>query len=134
MEAFSHLLEQLYYTAGTNAKAQLIADYIATAPDPDRGWAIAALAGTLRFDFFKRITVKKLITSRIDPELFAMSYDYVGEVSETVAHLWPEYTPIAPLPSLSSIVDDFASTSKQKVSVTLASYLSMMTPPQRWAL
>ncbi len=134
MEAFSHLLEHLYYTAGTNAKAQLIRDYIATAPDPDRGWAIAAMAGTLRFDFFKRNTVKKLITSRIDPELFAMSYDYVGEVSETVAHLWPEYTPITPLPTLSCIVDDFASTSKQKVSTTLASYLSMMTPPQRWAL
>ena len=58
METFSNLLEQLYYTAGTKAKAQLIADYIANTPDPDRGWAIAAMAGTLRFDFFKRNTVK----------------------------------------------------------------------------
>ena len=50
MEAFSHLLEQLYFTSGNKAKAQLIADYIANTPDPDRGWAIAAMAGTLRFD------------------------------------------------------------------------------------
>ncbi|WP_218418886.1 cisplatin damage response ATP-dependent DNA ligase [Alteromonas lipotrueae] len=138
MQAFSELLEQLYYTSGTKAKAQLILQYLATTPDPDRGWAIAAMAGTLKFDFFKRNTVKKLITERVDPELFAMSYDYVGEVSETVAHLWPELAPEnAPdeaLPSLSEVVDTFASISKQKVAATLANYLTIMTPPQRWAL
>ncbi|QGX63440.1 cisplatin damage response ATP-dependent DNA ligase [Alteromonas mediterranea] len=134
MEAFSNLLEQLYYTAGTKAKAKLIADYIANTPDPDRGWAIAAMAGTLRFDFFKRNTVKKLITEHTDPALFAMSYDYVGEVSETVAHLWPHSEPTYSLPSLTEVVETFASVSKQKVSDTLAKYLTIMTPAQRWAL
>ncbi|WP_370244602.1 cisplatin damage response ATP-dependent DNA ligase [Alteromonas abrolhosensis] len=134
MEEFSNLLEQLYYTAGTKAKAQLIADYIANTPDSDRGWAIAAMAGTLRFDFFKRNTVKKLITEHTDPALFAMSYDYVGEVSETVAHLWPYSEPVDKLPSLTEVVETFASVSKQKVSKTLANYLTMMTPAQRWAL
>ncbi|AFT97078.1 DNA ligase [Alteromonas macleodii str. 'Balearic Sea AD45'] len=134
MEEFSNLLEQLYYTAGTKAKAQLIADYIANTPDPDRGWAIAAMAGTLRFDFFKRNTVKKLITEHTDPALFAMSYDYVGEVSETVAHLWPYSEPTDNLPSLTEVVETFASVSKQKVSETLANYLTIMTPAQRWAL
>ena len=134
MEAFSQLLEQLYFTAGNKAKAQLIADYIANTPDPDRGWAIAAIAGTLRFDFFKRNTVKKLITERTDPALFAMSYDYVGEVSETVAHLWPQSKLGETLPSLGDIVSTFSSVSKQKVSDTLANYLTIMTPAQRWAL
>ena len=134
MEAFSHLLEQLYFTSGNKAKAQLIADYIANTPDPDRGWAIAAMAGTLRFDFFKRNTVKKLITEHSDPALFAMSYDYVGEVSETVAHLWPYSKPTDFLPSLTEVVETFASVSKQKVSDTLANYLTVMTPAQRWAL
>ena len=134
MEAFSHLLEQLYFTSGNKAKAQLIADYIASTPDPDRGWAIAAMAGTLRFDFFKRNTVKKLITEHTDPELFAMSYDYVGEVSETVAHLWPYSEPSESLPTLTEVVETFASVSKQKVSETLAHYLTIMTPAQRWAL
>jgi DNA ligase-1 len=134
VEAFSHLLEQLYFTSGNKAKAQLIADYIASTPDPDRGWAIAAMAGTLRFDFFKRNTVKKIITEHTDPELFAMSYDYVGEVSETVAHLWPYSEPSESLPTLTEVVETFASVSKQKVSETLASYLTIMTPAQRWAL
>ena len=134
MKAFSNLLEQLYYTSGNKAKAQLIADYIANTPDPDRGWAIAAMAGTLRFDFFKRNTVKKLITEHTDSALFAMSYDYVGEVSETVAHLWPYSEPTDNLPSLTEVVETFASVSKQKVSETLANYLTIMTPAQRWAL
>ncbi|WP_287498589.1 cisplatin damage response ATP-dependent DNA ligase [Alteromonas sp. AO-Serp] len=134
MEAFSHLLEQLYFTSGNKAKAQLIADYIANAPDPDRGWAIAAMAGTLRFDFFKRNTVKKLISEHTDPALFAMSYDYVGEVSETVAHLWPYSEPSDSLPTLTEVVETFTSISKQKVSATLAHYLTIMTPAQRWAL
>lgn len=134
MEAFSELLEQLYFTSGTHAKAALIRNYLATTPDPDRGWAIAAIAGALKFDFFKRNTVKKLITERVDGELFAMSYDYVGEVSETVAHLWPEYQPNAELPNLNGIIDDFMGASRAKVSDILASYLSIMTPAQRWAL
>ncbi|TKB02867.1 cisplatin damage response ATP-dependent DNA ligase [Alteromonas portus] len=134
MDAFSHLLEQLYFTSGNKAKAQLIADYIANTPDPDRGWAIAAMAGTLRFDFFKRNTVKKLITEHTDSALFAMSYDYVGEVSETVAHLWPYSEPSDSLPTLTEVVQTFASISKQKVSETLAHYLTIMTPAQRWAL
>ncbi|MFZ8199455.1 cisplatin damage response ATP-dependent DNA ligase [Alteromonas portus] len=134
MDAFSHLLEQLYFTSGNKAKAQLIADYIANTSDPDRGWAIAAMAGTLRFDFFKRNTVKKLITEHTDSALFAMSYDYVGEVSETVAHLWPYSEPSDSLPTLTEVVQTFASISKQKVSETLAHYLTIMTPAQRWAL
>jgi len=134
MEAFSQLLEQLYFTSSTKAKAKLIADYIKRTPDPDRGWAIAAIAGTLTFDFFKRNTVKKLISERVDPALFAMSYDYVGEVSETVAHLWPDFQPRSPLPSLSEVVECFSTVSKQNVSSVLADYLTMMTPAQRWAL
>jgi len=31
-----------------------------------------------------------LIAARTDPVLFALSYDYVGDLSETVALLWPE--------------------------------------------
>ena len=41
------LLENLLFTPGRNAKLTLLADYFRTTPDPDRGWALAALAGTL---------------------------------------------------------------------------------------
>ncbi|MBU2980146.1 cisplatin damage response ATP-dependent DNA ligase [Alteromonas sp. C1M14] len=137
MEAFSELLEQLYFTRGTKAKATLIEDYLHRTPDPDRGWAVAALAGELRFDFFKRNTIKALMLTRTDPTLFALSYDYVGEMSETVAHLWrPEENKAwtTPLPGLATLVDQFAVAKKQQVPNLLAQWLDVMTPAQRWAL
>lgn len=135
MDAFSDLLEQLYFTGSTNTKAAILKHYIATTPDPDRGWAIAAIAGTLRFDFFKRNTVKKLILERVDDALFAMSYDYVGEMSETVAHLWPDTdNSDAPLPSLGEVVDTFNNAKRNDVSKYLQYYLNAMTASQRWAL
>lgn len=136
MKAFSELLDQLYFTSGNNAKAAIIKDYLGSTPDPDRGWAIAAIAGTLKFDFFKRNTVKKLMLERVDPDLFAMSYDYVGEMSETVAHLWPD-NPTGdntPLPRLAEIVERFQSASRQSVGTILTEYLNGMNASQRWAL
>ena len=137
MEAFSDLLEQLYFTSGTNAKAVLISHYIATTPDPDRGWAIAAIAGELKFDFFKRNTIKTLMLERIDENLFAMSYDYVGEMSETVAHLWqPETQPSGDvvLPGLNEIVESFREAKRTEVKPLLTALLDNMTASQRWAL
>ena len=135
MEAFSQLLEQLYFTNSTKAKAALIKAFLVDTPDPDRGWAIAAIAGTLSFDFFKRNTIKQLMLDNIDEVLFSLSYDYVGELSETVAHLWPHKEPSSqPLPSLNEIVTQFKTSQKKCISSLLASLLSRMTPSQRWAL
>ncbi|MDP3693719.1 cisplatin damage response ATP-dependent DNA ligase, partial [Bradyrhizobium sp.] len=37
-----------------------------------------------------------LIADRTDPVLFALSYDYVGDLSETVALMWPKASPLPP--------------------------------------
>ena len=107
METFSQLLQQLYFTSSNNEKSRLLRHYLAQTADPDRGWAIAALAGTLKFEFFKRNAVKNLMLERVDPDLFAMSYDYVGEMSETVAHLWPDATTNIELPGLAEVIGQF---------------------------
>ncbi len=97
MRAFAELLDRLYFSHGNLAKAAILHDYFRHTPDPDRGWAVAAISGELRFDLFKRTLVRDLVAERTDPALFAMSYDYVGEMSETVAHLWPT-PPARPVP------------------------------------
>lgn len=137
MEAFSQLLEQLYFTNRQTTKARAIKHYLATTPDPDRGWAIAALAGTLRFDLFKRALIRQLLLERTDETLFNLSYDYVGEMSETVAHLWPTAAPVShtkPLPSLSTVVETFRSADKDQIRTFLIHLLNTMNPAQRWAL
>ncbi len=90
MRDFSQLLDALVYTRSRNAKLKLIGDYLKRTPDPDRGWALAALTGELNLPAVKPALVRALIEERIDPILFRMSWDYVGDMAETVALLWPK--------------------------------------------
>ncbi|MDJ0615068.1 MAG: cisplatin damage response ATP-dependent DNA ligase, partial [Rhizobiaceae bacterium] len=137
MERFAQLLDDLYFTNSTNAKERILASYLSTSPDPDRGWALAAIAGTLSFDLFKRNLSKNLIVERMDEELFALSYDYVGELSETIALAWPvSENPILlnKLPGLTETITEFQSRGKEGIRQFLVQLLDNMTPPQRWAL
>jgi len=90
MRPFSQLLDGLVYTRSRNAKLALIAEYMRGQPDPDRGWALAALTGDLDIPAIKSSAIKAIVEERIDPVLFAMSRDYVGDLAETVSLLWPK--------------------------------------------
>ena len=90
MEHFANLLDRLVYTPGRNAKLRLMVEYFRTTPDPDRGWALVALTDGLPFSFPVRRTLSDLMAKRLDPELFRLSRDYVGDTAETVALVWPE--------------------------------------------
>src|SRR6266567_3129813 len=68
-------------------------EYFATTEDPERGWALAALTGELSFAEAKPSQVRDLAISRVDPELFGWSLDFVGDLAETVALIWPEPSP-----------------------------------------
>ena len=89
MNDFAELLDRLAYEPGRNNKLRLIADYLRTTPDPERGYALAALTGALSFQHAKAGMIRALIAERTDPVLFELSYDYVGDLSETVALMWP---------------------------------------------
>jgi DNA ligase-1 len=137
MRAFAELLDRLYFTHGNLAKAALLHDYFMRTPDPDRGLAVASIAGELRFELFKRALVRDLMAERIDPNLLAMSYDYVGEMSETIAHLWPAPEGDAArreLPPLHEVIEEFRSRTKPQIREYLASLLDIATPQERWAL
>ncbi len=133
MRSFARLLDRLFYTYGNNAKARLLLDYLRATPDPDRGYAIAIIAGTLELPGFKRSLVRDLIASRVDPVLVDLSYDYVGELAETVAHLWPANQPAATLPSLAEIVGTLLTLPKSGVPDYVAARLDDMTSAERWA-
>jgi DNA ligase-1 len=94
MNRFAALLDRLAYEPGRNAKLRLLADYFRSAPDPDRGYALAAMTGALSFRHAKPSIIRALIAERTDPVLFEMSYDYVGDLSETVALMWPSPSPL----------------------------------------
>ncbi len=90
MNRFAELLDRLTYEPARNAKLRLMTDYFRSTPDPERGWALAALTGALNFPHAKSGLIRSLIAERTDPVLFELSYDYVGDLSETVALMWPK--------------------------------------------
>ena len=89
MNRFAELLDRLAYEPSRNNKLRLIVDYLRSSADPERGWALAALTGALSFPHAKAGLIRSLIAERTDPVLFELSYDYVGDLSETVALMWP---------------------------------------------
>jgi DNA ligase-1 len=135
MNRFAALLDRMAYEAGRNAKIRLMADYFAATPDPERGWALAALTGALSFANAKPGLVRALIMERADPVLFEMSYDYVGDLSETVALMWPRPEGAhAHAPPLSEIVTGLASLPKSALPGALAGWLDGLDETGRWAL
>jgi DNA ligase 1 len=135
MNRLAGLLERLAYEPRRNAKVALIASYFKATPDPERGYALAALTGSLTFREAKPAMIRKLIGERTDPVLFALSYDYVGDLSETVALLWPaaaasDHDPI----SLTEVVTALASAKRGDVEALVAGWLDHLDEKGRFAL
>src|SRR5580693_9911152 len=134
MRAFANLLDRLSFTRSRNAKLVLVRDYLAGTPDPERGWALAALTGELSFDAAKPAFIRKAVEARMDPELFALSYDYVGDLAETVALVWPARPGANREPDLSEVVDALRGATRAEVQRLIEGWLDGLQPTGRWAL
>ena len=139
MRAFSQLLDALVYTRSRNTKLKLIGDYLKEAPDPDRGYGLAALTGTLDVPHVKPAAIRALVEERIDPVLFYMSRDYVGDTAETVSLLWPKLIEEpAELDdatiSISDAIERLRSASKMDAPRVLAAMLDHLDASGRFAL
>ena len=139
MRDFSQLLDDLVYTRSRNTKLKLIGDYLKETPDPDRGIALAALTGTLDIPHVKPAAIRGLVEEKIDPVLFRMSRDYVGDSAETISLLWPTSASDDPelddaTISISNAVDRLRSASKMDAPKVLANMLDHLDPSGRYAL
>jgi DNA ligase-1 len=162
MNRFAELLDRLAYEPGRNNKLRLMTDYFRSTPDPERGFALAALTGALSFQHAKPSMIRVLIAERVDPVLFELSHDYVGDLSETVALMWKARTQAGTSPPprdtspsacarpletkhadgsqghdellLSSVVTALSSLGKSELPAQLARWLDQLDETGRWAL
>jgi DNA ligase-1 len=136
MQRFAALLDGLLLTPSRNGKLTQIALYLGETPDPDRGWALAALTGAVDFPPVKAGTVRGLMADRVDPVLWALSRDFVGDTAETASLLWPEPEPAphGPAPTLGEIVTALGSTTRASAPALLASMLDRLDTAGRYAL
>src|SRR5262249_8885190 len=93
MNRFAELLDRLAYEPGRNNKLRLMTEYFRSTDDPERGWALAALTGGLAFRQAQPGMIPPPLAEGTGPVLFGLSWDYVGDLSETVALMWPAPVP-----------------------------------------
>jgi DNA ligase-1 len=136
MDRFAELLDRLVLTPSRNAKLRLLVDYFSTTPDPDRGLALAALTGDLDIPGVKPAMLRTLVGERMDPVLFAYSYDYVGDLAETVSLVWPapDEPPDGPSPRLSEAIEALMAAGRVRGGAVVAGLLDRLDASSRFAL
>ena len=134
MERFARLLDALSFQYQRNGKVRLLADHFATVPDPERGYALGALTGDLAFAHAKPALVRALIAERVDPVLLALSYDYVGDLAETVALMWPARPGANRVPTLGDVIEGLDAAGKAGTPALVAGWLDALDAVGRWAL
>jgi DNA ligase 1 len=136
MRAFAELLDRLVLTPQRNGKLRLLVDYFRTTPDPDRGLALATITRDLELQSVKPAMLRALIAERSDPTLFAYSYDYVGDLAETISLIWPgpNETPAGANLPLSVVVHELQNASRREGPLLVAGWLDLLGISERYAL
>ena len=138
MKAFARLLDRLVLTPSRNGKLTLLVDYFRQTPDPDRGYALAALTDGLDIKGVKPALLKELVLERMDPILFQYSYDYVGDLAETISLVWEPQTLEAEgdedLESLSKIVERLQRLGRNETRSVMRDLFDRLDTSERFAL
>ena len=137
MRRFADLLEKLILTPSRNAKIDALVGYFRDTPDPDRGYALAAITRELTLKNFRPSGLRALVTERVDPVLFAMSYDYVGDMAETIALIWPEEPRkkgVETLPGVADFIFKVESCSKSDLEDVISKWFDDASEKERWAM
>jgi DNA ligase-1 len=134
VQAFAELLDSLSFQPARNAKLRLIETYLRQTPDPDRGWALAALTGGLDFAAAKPALLRGFGEEKIGQELFHLSYDYVGDLAETLALIWETDPAAGPPPALGEVVETLQRATRAQTPAILKRWLDALDSTGRWAL
>ncbi len=130
MIAFAGLLDRLAFATDPSARIALLHQYLRNSPDPERGYAVGLLTGAIRVPSLRPGAIRSLAKQRLDPALFAWSYAFAGDLSETVALMWPPSRTNAPPPTLAEIVQ----TPAAALPALLPTWLDASEPDMRLAL
>ncbi len=134
MQAFAALLERLVLTPSRNGKLAILQRYLTDTPDPARGWALAAITGDLSLPSAKPAMIRQMVSARVDPVLFGLSYDYVGDLAETVSLIWPARPGANRAPDLAEVVDTLLTSTRAEGPSHVERWLDALDSAGRWAL
>ena len=133
MRGFSELIDKLLLTSSRNRKIDILCDYFKSTPDPDRGFALAIITNSLELKNIPISKIKEIVKENVDAELFALSYDYVGDLAETISLIWP-HKENGHLPQISKMISILKNIKKDELSKKIQTFLSIANETERWAL
>jgi len=133
MKKFSGLINKLLLTPSRNRKIDILSDYFQNTPDPDRGFALAVLTGNLELRNISISKIKEIVCNKIDPELFALSYEYVGDLAETISLIWP-YKKKGMIDNITEMTNKLKNLKKNNLDETIENLLSVANDTERWAI
>ncbi|WP_279481789.1 cisplatin damage response ATP-dependent DNA ligase [Aureimonas sp. SK2] len=139
MQRFADLLDRLVLTPSRNGKLRLMVDHFRHVPDPERGYALAAITGELDIRSVKPAMLRDLMAERMDEVLFGYSYDYVGDLAETIALVWPsphdgEVVRRNDTPTLEQVVTELDGATRAEGPRLVENWLDKLDSSGRYAL
>ncbi len=144
MNDFAALIDRVLFEQRRLGKLRILADYFRDTPDPERGWALAAMTDALSFANAKPGLIRQMVEERVDPLLFRLSYDYVGDLSETAALVWPapnrargyraQGQEAVDPPSLTDVIETLATARKADLPDILVRWLDGLDEIGRYAI
>ena len=130
MRTLADLTDRLSHTQGKPYRRAILVDYFRHAARPDCGWVAAVLIGEIALPRVGSAALKRLAAERLDETLFTWSRDYVGDLGETIALLWPG------LPGgdlcIADVVQELIEAEKSTLSALVANCLDKLDTRERW--
>lgn len=133
MKAFSELINKLLLTSSRNRKILILSDYFKNTSDPERGYTLAILTNSLELKNISISKLKDIVHENVDRELFLLSYDYVGDLAETISLIWPKQEK-GDLPNISNLISILQTTKRDDIGEVIKSFLDIANQTERWAL
>ncbi len=115
-----------------NTKIKLLQDYFKTL-DINRAYALAILSNQLSFQFIKASKLRGLVYEQVDQHLFDFSYDYVGDLAETISLIWPTKKD-GKSQNLSTLIENIKKIKKSEINTEFSKILSQLSNNERWTL
>ncbi len=132
MKKLSSLLHNLILTPSRNNKINLLKDYFSKL-DINKAYALSILSDQLSFQFVKASKLRELVYNKVDKNLFDFSYDYVGDLAETISLIWPKTDNKKTL-NLSSLIEKIQKLKKDEINTEFSKILDQLTNNERWTL
>ena len=132
MKKFSSLLYNLILTPSRNNKINLLKDYFSEL-DINKAYALSILTDQLSFQFIKASKLRDLVYNKVDKNLFNFSYDYVGDLAETISLIWPKSIKRKSY-NLAILIEKIQKLKKNEIKIEFSKILDHLSNNERWAL